>query len=173
MKIRVSYKFIQQKNKDYASEYVFQVVPRASKELWMVYENSSHVYDKEKTLYTQEIPPVAHNDIARISLDLYSMAGCVDFNSIEFHPLIIENFDNKNHKTECFIEKQVRGYWSSSNVAKKIGMIRSSSNVTDNTEANTSKHNCFGPSLELVSQHFHGVETRITKYRYRAKKIGK
>lgn len=173
MKVRANYKFLHDKLSSFSSDFWFQVVPRDNKEVWLVQENSSHNYDQIKTVEMSEITPVAFKDTARFTLEIYTKAGLIDWNSIEFQPAQIENQNKQLHETECFIEKQVE-YWSSVDFPKDAGFQKEKliSKPTESSGGSLFNFDCFDPFLRLVSQHFYGVDTRITRCKYKAIQFG-
>lgn len=135
----------------------------------MVQERTSHIYDEEKTVETPEITEVAFGDTARLTIEVFSKVGCVDLDSLEFHSVQIEPQSKMAKELECYIERQVHN-WANSNLAHEVGMTKKKTQESYN--GLSFNYDCFEPNLKLVSQHFHGLDTRITKCRYKATRFG-
>ena len=165
VKVCVSYKFLHDKKNTFFSDFWFKVVPRDDKEVWIVQESTSHIYDQNKRIEMAEITPVAHKDSAKFTIEIFSKVGFVDLSSIEFQPIQFETPSKDLHDSKCYIEDQVR-YWSNSNLVEEMGMAESSPGSL------SFSYECFEPNLKMVSQHFHGVDIRVRKCLFKASKIG-
>lgn len=169
--MRIQYKFTGRKKDQFRTDYSFRVTGQEGREIWMVLENSRHAKEKRNSLFMQEIVPVPANNTARFSFELYTLAGNVDLDSIQFQPLQVEQINPKTHELNCYVEKQVK-HWSTSNGALELDISPSRNSSLPPKEHVKLSFNMFEPFLTLIDQHYFGLDTRVARCRYKARKLG-